>query len=44
VDEITFAAETRDMAKRLDEATGCTFQLKIRPAGVSVFRITVKST
>lgn len=39
VEKATSSGETRVMAGRLDEATGRTFQLKIKPAGVSVFRI-----
>ena len=39
IDQVTTPGETRDMARRMDAASGRTFQLKIRPAGLSVFRI-----
>ncbi|MBE7042410.1 MAG: hypothetical protein E7399_02835 [Ruminococcaceae bacterium] len=42
VDQVTSPGETRVVAKRLDSASGNTFQLKIKPAGVSVFRIALK--
>ena len=41
VESITTPGETRVMAGKMDSASGCTFQLKIRPGGVSVFRITL---
>ncbi len=41
VDSVVSPTETWKVAKGLDEATGCSFQLKIQKSGVSVFKIEI---
>lgn len=39
IDKVVSFSQTSDIAKALDESSGCTFQLKIHKSGVAVFRI-----
>ena len=41
VDKVVSPTQTWDVAKGLDDASGCSFQLKIQKSGVSVFKITI---
>lgn len=42
LDDVTTTYETRVLAQKLDSASGRTFQTKIRPGGVAVFRVELR--